>query len=79
MKGNRLPHRTLMRGGSQRIYYWPAIPPEAPVPAYHAFDTTTGQRSIHPTLQQASEWCDRNRCPLLAALPFHEGDTNGTP
>lgn len=64
--------RALIRGGKQRVYFWPAMPPEAPHPAYHAFDITTGERHVTPTLKQAIEWCDRAKCPLLAALPFDQ-------
>lgn len=64
--------RALIRGGKQRVYFWPAMPPEAPRPAYHCFDTTTGERFITPTHQQAIQWCDRAKCPLLAPLPFDQ-------
>lgn len=68
-----IPKRRLMRGGPKRIYHWPAIPPEAPVPAYHAFDTTTHERGVFPTLRAATEWLDQ--CPLLRALPFDQEES----
>lgn len=66
----RLIRRTLVRGGSKRIYRWPACPPEAPHPAYHAHDLTTGESARFPTLASANEWLDQ--CPLMRALPFEE-------
>ena len=64
--------RMLIRGGPKRVYKWPAMPPEAPVPAFHAHDTTTNESARFPTLAAAVEWLDR--CPLLRALPLDQED-----
>lgn len=64
-------HRTLIRAGDGvRIYQWDAMPPEMPVPCYSVHTTTPGEYGTFPTLKQAIEWADRNKCPLLQAIPF---------
>lgn len=64
--------KTLIRGGIPKIVHWQPMPPEAPC---HDYVVHTGHGLHHfPTLKQAVEFADRDRCPLLAALPFSQED-----
>lgn len=62
MKQQRIPKRVLLRTGTLRLYFWPAIPPEAPHHSYHCFDASTGERAVFPNQRQAEAWLDT--CPI---------------
>ena len=64
--------RALIRSGPTRIYHWPADY-EGYAPAAYSVHTPNPSVYAHfPTLKQAVEWADRDKCPLLQAIPFQE-------
>ena len=64
--------RQLIRSGPTRIYFWPADY-EGYAPAADSVHTPTPSVYAHfPTLKQATEWADRDKGPLMQAIPFQE-------